>query len=685
MGSATYIGRVGALAVALGVGVAVAVAPGVAAADSATDSSSSTADSSSTDASSAATDSKPEASPASSGDDPGAADVDDPSDLDNEASAAPVVEPNDEATSPTDEDDFVTPADPEPDAADPVDAEPAPEPEPKAPEESNVSDNSPAEVAAESLALTSDTDALAATHSAPRDQSPAIEPGDTIPLARTVAHETATLISSTTAVPQSAPSVVMDAPVAHTAQVGAVGMASTLARWLGLGSFLSSAPASPAAQPLLWGLLAWARREIQRTFFNRTPTTAYDVFDNEQVADANGALTAVTGNLNALDADGDPLTFTVVEAPGDGSVVINRDGTFVYTPSRELAAVGGTDVFVVKTADEGFHLHGPLAFFKQDFGRTTTTTVEVLVESACPNACQVNPVKVIGTIEVGEAPDGVAFNQDGTRAYVANALDNTVSVINTGTGTVAGTIAVGNHPRGVAVNPVANRAYVTNLLDGTVSVINTTNNTVIATIPVGSSAERVAVSPGGTRVYVIGSQTNGSTMSVINATTNTVISTATLNGTGYGLAVHPNGARIFVATQIDWLDVIDVLDNDVTHIDTDAGWLSGIDFNPLGTRVYYASRDEGTVTVRSTNTNAVLATINVGEDPRGLAVSPDGTRIYVVNKEDDTMSVIRASTNTVIATVDVGDSPNEVAISPDGTRAYVTNSFNDSVSVIQLV
>ncbi len=90
------------------------------------------------------------------------------------------------------------------------------------------------------------------------------------------------------------------------------------------------------------------------------------------------------------------------------------------------------------------------------------------------------------------------------------------------------------------------------------------------------------------------------------------------------------------------------------------------------------------MTVRSTNTDAIIATINVGEDPRGVAMSPDGTRLYVVNKEDDTLSVIRTSTNTVLATIDVGDSPNEVAISPDGTRAYVTNSFNDSVSVLQV-
>ena len=47
-------------------------------------------------------------------------------------------------------------------------------------------------------------------------------------------------------------------------------------------------------------------------------------------------------------------------------------------------------------------------------------------------------------------------------AYVANAGDNTVSVIDTATNTVVAPIAVGSLPRGVAVTPDGKRAYVTN-------------------------------------------------------------------------------------------------------------------------------------------------------------------------------------------------------------------------------
>ena len=54
----------------------------------------------------------------------------------------------------------------------------------------------------------------------------------------------------------------------------------------------------------------------------------------------------------------------------------------------------------------------------------------------------------------------------------------------------------------MAVTPDGTRAYVTDSNDDTVSVINTATNTVIATIPVGTSPGDVAVNPDGTRVYV---------------------------------------------------------------------------------------------------------------------------------------------------------------------------------------
>ncbi|MBU3752162.1 MAG: hypothetical protein FGM52_17250 [Mycobacterium sp.] len=79
-----------------------------------------------------------------------------------------------------------------------------------------------------------------------------------------------------------------------------------------------------------------------------------------------------------------------------------------------------------------------------------------------------NPV--IAQIQVGGDPVSLALNPAGTRAYVARASANAVSVIDTATNAVIATVPVGQDPG--AVVATATRAYVTNVGSGTVSVID---------------------------------------------------------------------------------------------------------------------------------------------------------------------------------------------------------------------
>jgi YVTN family beta-propeller protein len=80
-----------------------------------------------------------------------------------------------------------------------------------------------------------------------------------------------------------------------------------------------------------------------------------------------------------------------------------------------------------------------------------------------------------------------------------------------------------------------------------------------------------------------------------------------------------------------------------------------------------------TVSVVDTATNAVIATIPVGDSPFGVAVSPDGSKVYVTNLGSASVSVIDAATNTVTATIPVGLQPSGVAVTPDGSKLYVAN------------
>ena len=56
-------------------------------------------------------------------------------------------------------------------------------------------------------------------------------------------------------------------------------------------------------------------------------------------------------------------------------------------------------------------------------------------------------------ITVGSRPNGIAYDPDNKKMYVANDGSNTVSVINTSNNTLNTTITVGSHPDGVAYDP----------------------------------------------------------------------------------------------------------------------------------------------------------------------------------------------------------------------------------------
>jgi YVTN family beta-propeller protein len=80
--------------------------------------------------------------------------------------------------------------------------------------------------------------------------------------------------------------------------------------------------------------------------------------------------------------------------------------------------------------------------------------------------------------------------------------------------------------------------------------------------------------------------------------------------------------------------------------------------------------------------NSKVAEIEVGDEPRTVAISPDKHWAYVTNQASATVSVIDLTTNQKTQDIAVGIEPYGVALTPDGARAYVANSASNTVSII---
>ena len=382
--SAAYVGRVGGLAVALGIGAAVACSQQVAWADT-PDSSS---DPSGASASSPAPSESSSGSSGSSGSAPGHSVAGPPA----RSTTANTTSDDSSATEPTADSEgsnigqVDTDSDPDTDksaAEKPTEIPPASTPD------TDIADSPRPFLSSGHRARTqTQPQADIKPTSDPETQSPSTSSTKTAYIEQTtvdISTTTAKAVQSTqletslaaVTVDDSQPVIAESAPEARESSTTEPQVATTLLAAVGLSPLATDSPLAPVTPPLtLFAALEWVRREILNTFFNQSPTIAYNPRENSLV---DGSI---VGTLVANDPDGTGYTLTATK-PAEGEVVVNPDGTFVYTPGPDYDG-GDTFSVTVTEADSGFHIHGlggllNLVTFGLlgESGHSTTRTISV--------------------------------------------------------------------------------------------------------------------------------------------------------------------------------------------------------------------------------------------------------------------------------------------------------------------
>jgi YVTN family beta-propeller protein len=311
-----------------------------------------------------------------------------------------------------------------------------------------------------------------------------------------------------------------------------------------------------------------------------------------------------------------------------------------------------------------------------------------------------SPGYSVSTVGAFNAPKGIAVTPDGKHLYVANSLNQTVSVIDTATHDLVHTIIDPSlsTPTGVAVSPDGKSVYVSNQGSGTVSKISTATEKVVATIGttnINAHPTGVAITPDGKTAFV----TEGGldVVTVIKLATSTVTGTISVGNDPEGIAITPDGTKALVTDYGDLLhpgtsvSVIDVANGTVSSTITDAVKLQsplGIAISPDGSTAYAANRGQITsvgssVAVIDVATNTVTSDVTVAGAPVGVAVTPNGAKVYAITDVDEqTVSVIDTATKAVTS-VDMGSHPfsymRGVVAAPDGTTVYVTGAPGEDI------
>ncbi|MGE2718121.1 Ig-like domain-containing protein [Mycolicibacterium celeriflavum] len=195
------------------------------------------------------------------------------------------------------------------------------------------------------------------------------------------AEEQATTFAASTnaapALPQA--SITVTAPPPPVAPLQQI-VRSIVVSVLGLFGF-NPAPGVPN-NPLLealWGVY----RRIESAIWNEAPTIRTAQVIGTSLTD-DGKL-AVTLDVDFDDYNGDPLTYTTTNG-AKGTLSANTDGTYTYLTDADTV---GTDTVTITAADTGFHLHGLGRLFGG--GHTTTASISVTI-TAAPSSAVIDTV-----------------------------------------------------------------------------------------------------------------------------------------------------------------------------------------------------------------------------------------------------------------------------------------------------
>ncbi|OGU00770.1 MAG: hypothetical protein A2W29_13505 [Gemmatimonadetes bacterium RBG_16_66_8] len=401
-----------------------------------------------------------------------------------------------------------------------------------------------------------------------------------------------------------------------------------------------SPPAGPPGAPVVLSGQGFAPLPVQNTLlFNGliagvTSASATSLVSNVPLDAVSGDVTVQVGA-----ATSNPLRFEVLPAnPTPGTVV------------GQLPLAEGVNNIAITSDGGRAYVTNP--------SRNTVSVIDV------------RSLHLTTRVTVGLGPRAVDLTPDNRQAYVCNEGSDNVSVIDTDSSSatfhkVVATVLVGHAPQDLEMTGIGPEVLVVNGgNDSTISIIdanpgNATFRRVTTTVNTGSQGRVIAISPDGGRAFV---STRDGKLVVIGISSRAVLTTVNTGSSGRSIAISPDGGLLVV-----------LLDN---------GTIKVIDIAPGSPSQY-----------------KVLATVNAGSNGRVVAISPDGGLVYVTFADGNTVLVYdlvrsngAAGTSfvpgpavslTVVATLQVGQGPDGIAIDPSrGEFALVANSGDGTVTLI---
>ncbi len=267
----------------------------------------------------------------------------------------------------------------------------------------------------------------------------------------------------------------------------------------------------------------------------------------------------------------------------------------------------------------------------------------------------------LGEVKTGVGPVHAVQTPDGTKIYIANRAENTLSEYQPGTPNATNLEPVTTISLPPGSNPVFvataqnDTVFSANFGTGTVAAISTTQNAVVRVIPLSPTVPNpniepvaMAETPNGAKLYVA-NQGNGTTSSSVSS-------------------INPSDSSLNPAVVNSWVSPV---------------WVAA---RSDSARAYILDAGAGTLSAIDTSTDAVLPNpVSVGAGANFMFLDSKRNRLYVTNPVNGSVSIVDVSADppSLLATdcVVSGSTPPcpatfapvSVTALPDGSGAYVAS------------
>ncbi|MGH9795392.1 MAG: cytochrome D1 domain-containing protein [Candidatus Acidiferrales bacterium] len=301
-------------------------------------------------------------------------------------------------------------------------------------------------------------------------------------------------------------------------------------------------------------------------------------------------------------------------------------------------------------------------------------------------------LRTVGAISVGPAPNGLRIRPDGKslalgfetardEIWGVSTAGGYVWVVDAPTSQVVARIHVGAGAFGLDFSPVGARAYVAASRAGTVSMLDCDARRVVATVRTGHEPWSARVTPDGKMLVVANRGAN--TLTLLDALTLKQLATIGVAGQPEHVLILPDGAKAFVSAPASGqVSIVDLRRRVLlTNLVLNAN-VTDFTLKLSDGEIYAATPGLNGIAILDSWTNEVKENLVVGNRPAHGTLGTDGT-LYLSDAASGQVRPVGTRFRRVQTPIPAGRRPGASALTPGEDLLLVVNEESNDLAVIR--